>query len=293
MGQRLGRNRQGSIVWAIALIGGLIGAIDCVGFTAAAQAARLQFWRFDASSNRLEFTTDDTVQPRVQLIPNPVRLVVDLPGIQLNRPTVNQAYNAAVRSVRVGQVDAQTARIVVELAPGYTVDPQQVKVRGASPISWSIDLPTPQVWQSTSTLPEANTDPSAGSGTPSEVPTPSVPPRFTPSPRPTSDPVTTTAMGGTTLDDILVIPTGFLLKTRQPIANAQVRRSSNRREVSVELSGVTASRLLARNAYKLNFHGVQRVEIEQVSVQPPVARVTLRVDRRSPDWQASIGPEGG
>jgi N-acetylmuramoyl-L-alanine amidase len=112
-------------------------------FSAAAQARQLLSWRFDTNQNRLVFTTDSGVQPKAQLIANPTRLVIDLPGISLRR-SANQQLRGGIREIRVGQIDNQTTRIVIELAPGYTVDPQQVKFRGASPTQWSVDLPTPQ-----------------------------------------------------------------------------------------------------------------------------------------------------
>ncbi|MBE9128480.1 AMIN domain-containing protein, partial [Coleofasciculus sp. LEGE 07081] len=113
-------------------------------FSSVAQARQLLFWRFDSSQNQLVFTTDEGVQPRAQLIANPTRVVIDLPGILLGRPTANQQVGGAIREVRVGQFDNQTTRIVIELAPGYTLDPQQVKFKGASPTQWTVDLPTPQ-----------------------------------------------------------------------------------------------------------------------------------------------------
>lgn len=113
-------------------------------FALPAQAARLLFWRFDPGQNQLLFTTDVGVQPTAQLISNPTRLVIDLPGIVLGRPTVNQSLRGVVRSVRVGQFDDRTTRIVVELAPGYTLDPEKIKFRGASPTNWSVELPDPE-----------------------------------------------------------------------------------------------------------------------------------------------------
>lgn len=266
-------------------------AASIVGFglfaAAPADAARLQSWRFDATANRLDFATDEIIQPRVQLLPNPVRLVVDLPGVKLDRPTLNQAYSAAIRSIRVGQFDAQTARIVVELSPGYTVDPQQVKVSGNANTSWSIDLPTPQFVQTA-------LDTNVGSSSPLAPPVQSV----SVNPLPMSTPIrpmaaTSLSAVGIFLDDVFVTKEGLVLKTRQAVAGAQVTRSRNRREISVDLNGVTVSALLARNDYSMNYHGIQRVSIRQMSTQPPVARVTLRVDRDSPDWVVSPSRLGG
>lgn len=52
---------------------------------------------------------------------------------------------AAIQSVRVGQFDDYTTRIVIELAPGYSIDPQQVRFVGTSPRYWTVQLPTPQL----------------------------------------------------------------------------------------------------------------------------------------------------
>ena len=109
-----------------------------------AEAARLLSWRFDANQNRLVFTTDTGVQPRAQLIANPTRLVIDLPGILLQRPKVEQSVGGAIRAIRVAQFDPQTTRLVVEFNPGYTINPQQVIFQGLSPTQWTVQLPTPQ-----------------------------------------------------------------------------------------------------------------------------------------------------
>jgi len=113
-------------------------------FSLPASAGKLVFWRFDAKQNRLAFITNSGVQPRAILISNPTRLIIDLPGTSLGRATVKQPLSGSMNFFRVGQLDAQTTRLVIELKPGYTLDPQQVIFRGASPINWSVQLPRPQ-----------------------------------------------------------------------------------------------------------------------------------------------------
>lgn len=113
-------------------------------FTSPAEAAKLLMWRFDSNQNQLVFTTDEGIQPKARLFANPTRLVIDLPGITFERPTVNQPVRGAVREVRVGKVNSQTTRIVVELAPGYTIDPEQVQFQNTSSSQWSVQLPTPE-----------------------------------------------------------------------------------------------------------------------------------------------------
>ena len=131
-------------------VSGLVGSIL---LSAPAQADVLQSWRFDARQNQLELTTDEGVQPTAQLIANPTRIVIDLPGIRLGQPKTTQMIGGTVQAVRTGQFNAQTARLVVELAPGYTVDPQQVQVRGSSSTRWTVKLPTPQTTTAIANLP--------------------------------------------------------------------------------------------------------------------------------------------
>lgn len=107
------------------------------------EAASLTTWNFNKDSNRLDVTTDNNVKPVVNLIFNPTRLVVDLPGVQPKSPeTIRRRLNSVVEEVRVGLVDKKTTRLVVALAPGFTLDPEKIKVRGYSPTRWTIQLPT-------------------------------------------------------------------------------------------------------------------------------------------------------
>jgi N-acetylmuramoyl-L-alanine amidase len=131
------------VCWSkLSLVSAIAFAVNAVTFPA--EAAVLQFWRFEPNTNRLVFLTDVGVQPRVQLIDNPTRVVVDLPGIVFERPTVRQPFNSRVQEVRVGRFNPQTTRIVIELSPGYTLDPQSVRVRGATAAQWIVELPEPR-----------------------------------------------------------------------------------------------------------------------------------------------------
>ncbi|MEX0268817.1 N-acetylmuramoyl-L-alanine amidase [Leptolyngbyaceae cyanobacterium UHCC 1019] len=120
-----------------------------VGFflllSAAAEAATLQFWRFSQTQNRLEIRADQGVQPRAQLLQNPARLVIDIPGTRLGRPKQTEAYRGTITSLRVAQFERDTTRIVLELAKGYTLDPTQVKFRYSNARQWTVELPQPTV----------------------------------------------------------------------------------------------------------------------------------------------------
>ena len=109
-----------------------------------AEAARVRSWEFETAQNRLSFTTDGDVQPEAQLLSNPTRLVIDLPGTTLGGVTRQRSPGGNIREIRWEQADAQTARIVVELADGYTLNPRLVRFRGISASEWMVQLPQPQ-----------------------------------------------------------------------------------------------------------------------------------------------------
>ncbi|NJM66515.1 MAG: N-acetylmuramoyl-L-alanine amidase [Acaryochloris sp. RU_4_1] len=263
-----------------------------------AEAAQLQSWRFDQSQNRLEFSTDEDIRPRVQLIPNPTRLVVDLPGVTLGQQTLKQNLGNIFRTLRLGQVDTQTARIVLELDPAYTLDPQQIKVQGSSSTHWFINLPTPQQWQS----PEPSSSPTFSSPTPaspntpitltppntSSSPTPSLP---SPSSPPASSP-TPLAQTQPRINDILVTTDGLFLPTQGNSSQIKIKRSRNKKKIQIKISEALLAPSLVRE-FNPSYHGIKSLSFKQTDQSPPVAELTLEVDKDSPDWQASVSRFGG
>jgi N-acetylmuramoyl-L-alanine amidase len=116
-----------------------------------ADAGQLASWKFDPTRNRLDFKTDAGVQPKAVLLFNPTRLVIDLPGISFPKSTITQKLTGNFRSLRVGQFDGGTARLVLELQPGYTLNPKRVQFTGENPIDWYVNIPVPE--RSSTTLP--------------------------------------------------------------------------------------------------------------------------------------------
>ncbi len=268
--------RTKALLW---LIPSLVGSIL---LSLPAHAAQLQFWRFDSTQNRLTFTTNGAVQPQVQLIPNPTRLVVDLPGTQLSRPTVKQSLAGTVRSIRVGQFNGQTARIVVELAPNYVIDPKAVKVTPTSASNWSIDLPQPQLLGSTASV------------SPSPRPTPV---QQDPAPLPSSPPPAPTVAAEPTqpyLSDISVTPDGLFLQTAKPPTKVSVKRSRNRKQVRIKLKGVTPNPKLVGRTFKPGYYGLRELSVEQTDKgDNPETEVTFTIDKAGPSWTASVSRFGG
>lgn len=151
------------------LLPGLLGLLGSGLLSLPVEAATLLGWQFDRDRGRLELTTDTAVQPRALLLSNPTRLVIDLPGILLRTSRQNQTIGSGIRSIRVGQFNQQTSRIVIELEPGYTLDPTQIQFRGSAANQWSVQLPPLQV------SPAATADPSpAIADLPIAVPPPEV-----------------------------------------------------------------------------------------------------------------------
>lgn len=231
-----------------------------------AQAGKLVFWRFEPNQNRLVFTTDDRVQPTAQLIPNPTRVVIDLPGIVLGQPSVTQNFSGTVKSLRIGQFDAQTTRLVIEMAPGYTVEPQQVKIRVLSPTQWTVELPKPQRVSSSSSSPP--------------------PPSPAPSP---SRPTPTTSGSG----DFQVTRNGLFVRLERNGDERKIRikRSRDRQKIEFELPGATLANNRPGQTLPVNSYGVSQIQFEQPSSE--AARIILSVTSDSPDWQALYSRFGG
>ncbi len=116
-----------------------LGAVAAFLVAPVAEAGQFKEWRFDENSNRLEFTTDEAAKPTVQLISNPTRLVIDIPNTRLGKPNFAQDFRQGIRQIRLGQVGAQT-RIVLEVGPGYALDPKRIRVEPTANSSWAVTI---------------------------------------------------------------------------------------------------------------------------------------------------------
>lgn len=122
----------------------LPSVFSCVMVSLPAKAAEVLSWQFDATENRIDFTVNGEISPSAQMLANPSRLVIDLTNTTLNRPTQEQELTGAIKSLRVGQFDQATTRMVLEFNPGFAVDPQQVLIKASTSKQWSVYIPTPQ-----------------------------------------------------------------------------------------------------------------------------------------------------
>lgn len=288
------------------LLPGTVAATAVFMLMSPAQAAKLESWRFDANLNRLEINTDGSVQPQAQLMFNPTRLVIDLPGTDFGRPPfVQPVGGGAIRTVRVGQFDRQTTRIVIEFTPGYTLNPKEVRFEGRTASRWMVQLPTPQLEQgapsssnnsfniysvvrpsSNSTLNKntiVNTDSIANKNTVVN----------------TSEGVTqkettmSNPQGLAQIENLRVTGDGLFVRINGGNPQIQTFRSSDNTAINIDIIGAVLSPRLSQQNLRVNKYGIKRVEFTQLRTTPSGVRMTLWVDKNSPDWQASMSSFGG
>jgi len=241
-----------------------------------AWAGKLLSWSFDSNENRLLFNTNDRVQPKAVLINDPTRIIIDLPGIQLGQPPVNRSIGREIKSVRVGQFDDNTTRLVIEFAPGYTVDPTQVKVKGITATQWTVTLPQFQQVD----------------------PTNSTPPGLSSS-RPPSLPNNPYNPSGNS--DLQVNRNGIFINLKRNgsrdgiiVQHSDDRASrgaeGNRKTIDVQLTGAVLPVSLTDQNFTLNQAGISRIGFRQ---EAEGARITLSVDPDSPEWVVAYSALGG
>lgn len=258
--------------WILPTLVGALGSL--LISTNSALAGTLQDWQFDANQNRLTFVTDEAVQPRAQLIANPTRLVIDLPGVQLGRSTLRRSVGGAIREVRFGQFDAQTTRVVIELNPGYVLDPEQIFIRGQSPSQWTVQLPTPEY------------DPDlAATPAPSPAPAPTTPRPTPPEQTPPE------ASGLAEIVDIQEIANGFFIRTRGGIPeDVELERNRDRDELQLDMENARVPERLDEQTVRIGRNGVNQLEIEQR--RRDRARLTFELEDENTNWIASVAPNG-
>ncbi|MDJ0556781.1 MAG: N-acetylmuramoyl-L-alanine amidase [Microcoleaceae cyanobacterium MO_207.B10] len=268
------------------------------------EAATLESWQFEVNQNRLSFSTEGGVQPKAQLITNPTRLVIDLPGTTLGSIKTSEVFSGAIKAVRVGQFDSKTARIIVELNNGYTIDPQQVKFRGISPSQWTVKIPTPQKIASTSDI---NIAPHS----PPRRPTTATQPaprtniltnqnleRFTNSSSSKSNQISATTTS-TLVEDVQVKKEGLILQTSGRLPEIELKQSVDRTWMTIDVLNATLTAEDIKPNQRLNDSGLTITQLTQLSASPAVVRLTVSIPDTSVQWQArayaggiAVWPEG-
>ena len=263
-----------------------LGMLGALLLSAPAWAARLEFWQFNAATDQLLFTTDEVVRPRAQLLQNPTRILIDLPGTRAVNTDRLQRGNEAVRQVRVDQITSQVTRLTIEYNEGYRVDPQRVRIQGITPTQWQVQLPEPQ--RDRATPPSRPSRPR-----PSERP--ADPPRAQ---RPTQPPEDS---GPTQITGISVTPEGLLLETIGEVPDVDRKRRGrgrlrDRLLLVFEVEDTTLAAGL-EGEQPFNRYGIRTVALEQ---DKDDVRVVLTLSDETQAWEADadtagvlFAPEGG
>lgn len=249
------------------LVSGALGVGLSLLAALPAEAARLLNWRFDRSQNRLEFTTDEAVQPRAQLLANPTRIVIDLPGTTLGRPLAEERLGNGFQSLRVGQFDQNTTRLVLELTAGFQVNPQEISVQGVSPTQWVVQLPS---------LDRSSSPPSAAPPS-SQAPTSAAP----------------VPSGLTYLDSWRETPDGLFIRTQGPTSTVLIRRSRDQRTIELDIPNSALNPALLTQTFTVPKLALETVTFRPVPGQPNLSRITFTVPPNAPNWRASFSNLGG
>ncbi|MDZ8033711.1 N-acetylmuramoyl-L-alanine amidase [Nostoc sp. DedSLP04] len=282
------------------LLSSTIGTIFML--SSPAMAARLESWRFDVNQNKLEINTQGDVQPQAQLIFNPTRLVIDLPGTTFGRPQLTQQVGGAIRSIRVGQFDEQTTRIVVELTPGYSLDPKRVQFVGTTGDRWTVQLPRPEADNVPARNTEGQPEQAIASDTSPRTSTPTFPSRniYNVVTSGSVNPLNTRALNNrmvvakvTQIENLQVTGDGFFVRTNGGNPQIQVNRSNDQKAINIDIAGATLSPSLEQRDLSINRYGVSRIQFSQLQTSPSVVRLTLQVDENSPNWRATTSSVGG
>ncbi|CCH68339.1 N-acetylmuramoyl-L-alanine amidase [Richelia intracellularis HH01] len=262
------------------LIPGTIGTIFAL--SSPALATKLESWHFDANQNRLEINTNGYVQPQTQLIFGPTRLIIDLPKTTFGKSHLTQPVNKAIRAIRVGQFNPQTARLVVELSPGYTLNPKKVKFVGTTPSRWLVQLPKLTKINNTNTFSKNNVYNNAvtvNTSSDSEIIQGSK--------------VLKNTSNEAEITRLLVTGDGFFVRTSGGRPKVEVNRSKDRKTITMDIYSARISPSFSPRTIQVNKHGVETIQVEQLKNSSSLVRMTLRVDKSSPDWQASSDYIGG
>jgi N-acetylmuramoyl-L-alanine amidase len=248
--------------------------LTILALSSSVDAATLQSWRFDLNQNQLEFTTDGAVQPQAQLLFNPTRLVIDLPGTKFQQKQLTKPVGGAIRSIQVRQSNQNMTRIIIELASGYTLNPNQVKFEGQSANRWRVQLPKIEV--------ERNNTSSSRSIY--NVVTND----FKPNPEPPR--VAQTTVGITQIEDFKVTGDGVFIRTSGS-GKTQIRssRSSDRKTINIDIFGASLSPSLTQPEVMINRFGVSRLIFSQKDPRKPTVRISLEVDSKAADWRITSG----
>ncbi len=94
-----------------------------------AQAAMIEEWKIDPDTGKVEVLLPEGVQPRLSVLSQPARLVLDLPNTEVGINVTERYESGLVRQVSLTQSEPGVARITVDFVSGVVLDPQDTDLR--------------------------------------------------------------------------------------------------------------------------------------------------------------------
>jgi len=117
-------------------IGGWFGA-GLIGSTLlmvspAAAADALSAWQFDPNTSQFTITLPQGIAPRVLVAAEPARIILEIPQTRLGQVDTEANYDGTVRSIRLLETEGNILQVVLELAPGTVLSPDQAQLTSVS-----------------------------------------------------------------------------------------------------------------------------------------------------------------
>lgn len=126
---------------------------------AIASAPELRIWEFDPYTNELQITVPEGVTPDYSILTDPLRIAIDIPNSDNPVQSSAENYQGTVRQIRIAQMESGVTRIVMEFAPGVTLDSNAVTVTPIGQSNRWVVRPAVQLADSLPvTAPEPNAD---------------------------------------------------------------------------------------------------------------------------------------
>lgn len=94
-----------------------------------AQAAMIEAWKIDPDTGKVEVLLPEGVTPRLSVLSQPARLVLDLPNTEVGINVTERYESGLVRQVSLTQSEPGVARITVDFVSGVVLDPQDTDLR--------------------------------------------------------------------------------------------------------------------------------------------------------------------
>ncbi|PLZ83222.1 N-acetylmuramoyl-L-alanine amidase, partial [Fischerella thermalis WC217] len=97
----------------------------------------------------------------------------------------------------------------------------------------------------------------------------------------------------TQIESLRITGDGFFVRTSGSRPQVKVNRSQDKSTVDIDITGASLSPNLVQQNVNVNRYGVGSIQFTQLTTTPPTVRITMRVNKSSPDWRASTSAIGG